>query len=122
MNGIVALKKAKTYVDETLQGNGGLKGNKGDPGKDGKDAPTITSVDVNENNVLLTTLSDGTTLNGGMIKTIKGEKGDDGISVPKGGQTGQILVKKSENDYDTEWKDISVSGDSNQYTMVQGIL
>lgn len=119
MNGIVALKKAKTYVDETLQGNGGLKGNKGDPGKD---APTITTVNVDENNVLLTTLSDGTTLTGGTIKTIQGEKGKDGISVPKGGLTGQILVKKSKNDYDTEWKDISVSGDSDIYTMVQGIL
>lgn len=122
MNGIVALKKAKTYVDETLQGNGGLKGNKGDPGKDGKDAPTITKVDVDENNIVTITLSDGTILTGGIIKTIQGEKGNDGISVPKGGQTGQILVKKSENDYDTEWKDISVSSDSDIYTMVQGIL
>ncbi len=118
---IVDVAIAKTYTKKSLQGAGAIKGQKGDPGKDGKDAPTITNVDVDENNVLSTTLSDGTTLTAGSIKTVQGEKGKDGISVPKGGHPGQILVKKSENDYDTEWKDISVS-DSNKYTIIQGVL
>lgn len=116
---VKTLAASKKYTKETATGGGAIQGQ---PGKDGKDAPTITTVNVDENNVLLTTLSDGTILYGGTIKTIQGEKGKDGISVPKGGLTGQILVKKSENDYDAEWKDISVSGDSDIYTMVQGIL
>lgn len=117
------LAAAKSYIKKSMQGAGAVKGEKGDPGKDGKDAPTILSIDVNEeNNNLTIILSDGTSLNGGTIKTVQGENGKDGISVPKGGQTGQILVKKSENDYDTEWKDISVDDDSDKYTMVQGIL
>lgn len=122
MDGLVALKKAKTYVEESMIGIGAIKGQKGDPGKDGENAPTITSINVNENNVLSATLSDGTTLTGGTIKTLQGEKGKDGISVPKGGISGQVLVKKSENDYDTEWKDASVGDDSNKYTMIQGTL
>ena len=40
----------------------------------------------------------------------KGPKGDEGVGVPAGGTTGQILKKKSSNDYDTEWGDGS-SGD-----------
>lgn len=72
------LAAAKSYVKKSLQGAGAIKGQKGDPGKDGKDAPTIATVNVDENNVLLTTLSDGTTLNGGTIKTVSGINGVDG--------------------------------------------
>ena len=32
-----------------------------------------------------------------------GQNGQDGIGVPAGGTTGQILAKKSNTDYDTEW-------------------
>lgn len=116
---------AKSYVKRSLQGQGALQG---DPGKDGKDAPTIAKIDIDENNILTTTLSDGTTLTGGTIKTIQGEKGNDGkdgISIPKGGQPGQVLVKKSETDYDTEWIDFSNSpseGNIGDYTTIQGVL
>ena len=34
---LISLKASKKYVDETIQGAGGLKGEKGDPGKDGAD-------------------------------------------------------------------------------------
>lgn len=34
----------------------------------------------------------------------KGEKGDTGTGVPSGGATGQELTKKSNTDYDFEWK------------------
>lgn len=115
---IIDIGIAKSNTKKSLLGHGSIQGK---PGKDGKDAPTISSINIDENNVLSTTLSDGTTLPGGTIKTIQGEKGKDGISVPKGGQVGQVLVKKSENDYDTEWKDASV-GDPDKYTIVQGIL
>lgn len=46
---------------------------------------------------------------------IKGEKGDTGEGVPSGGTTGQVLKKKSNNDYDTEW-----SSDNAPVTSVNG--
>jgi hypothetical protein len=48
----------------------------------------------------------------GVSKTVdtKGEKGDAGAGVAQGGSTGQVLVKKSNTDYDTEWKDAPASG------------
>jgi len=39
------------------------------------------------------------------LDSLKGSKGDSGVGVPTGGTVGQILTKKSETDYDTEWKD-----------------
>jgi len=33
-----------------------------------------------------------------------GRNGKDGVGVPVGGTAGQILVKKSDTDYDTEWQ------------------
>lgn len=36
-----------------------------------------------------------------------GENGTDGAGVPTGGTTGQVLTKKSNSNYDTEWKDVS---------------
>ena len=42
----------------------------------------------------------------------KGNDGADGVGVPNGGTTGQILVKKSNTDYDTEWADESGGGDA----------
>lgn len=32
------------------------------------------------------------------------EQGPRGIGLPQGGKTGQVLVKKSDKDYDFEWK------------------
>lgn len=72
------LAAAKSYVKKSLGGAGAVQGQKGDPGKDGKDAPTITNVSVDENNVLSTTLSDGTVLPGGTIPTVAGKDGVDG--------------------------------------------
>jgi hypothetical protein len=40
-----------------------------------------------------------------------GKNGSDGIGVISGGTTGQALVKKSDADYDTEWKTISEGGE-----------
>lgn len=77
---IKTLAAAKKNTKASLEGAGAIKGQKGDPGKDGKDAPTIISTDVDENNVLLITLSDGTTLNGGTIKTVSGADGVDGAN------------------------------------------
>ena len=38
----------------------------------------------------------------------KGSDGKDGVGVPTGGTTGQYLTKKSNADYDFEWKDNSI--------------
>lgn len=37
----------------------------------------------------------------------KGDTGNTGAGVIVGGTTGQVLAKKSNTDYDVEWKDIS---------------
>lgn len=41
---------------------------------------------------------------------LRGAKGADGQGVPKGGVAGQILAKKTDNDYDTEWIDAPSGG------------
>lgn len=40
----------------------------------------------------------------------KGDKGDPGVGVPAGGTIGQVLTKKSNTDYDTEWTDQTGGG------------
>lgn len=35
-----------------------------------------------------------------------GKDGKDGVGVPSGGTAGQVLAKKSDDDYDTEWIDL----------------
>lgn len=94
-------------------------GDKGLPGKDGKDGingengATFTPSVDNEGNLSWTNngnLDNPETKN---IKGPKGEpgpKGDTGEGVPSGGTTGQVLKKKSDNDYDTEW--VNESGGS----------
>jgi len=42
---------------------------------------------------------------------LKGDKGDTGIGLPTGGTTGQQLMKKSNADYDFEWKTPAGAGD-----------
>ncbi|CAB5238890.1 hypothetical protein UFOVP230_77 [uncultured Caudovirales phage] len=55
-----------------------------------------------------------------------GPQGPAGVGVPTGGTTGQVLTKASNGDYVTTWSDIppsgilSVSGTSNQITVVNG--
>ncbi len=44
----------------------------------------------------------------------KGEQGADGVGVPAGGVTGQVLTKASGADYDTKWAD-PVGGDGGGY-------
>lgn len=47
-------------------------------------------------------------LAGDQFQTIKGDRGpqgDPGAGIAEGGTTGQVLVKRSDEDYDTEWTD-----------------
>ena len=56
---------------------------------------------------------------------LPGAKGDDGVGVPTGGTTGQVLAKIDGDDYNTEWVDdantvtwIDVAGDA-EYTGIE---
>jgi hypothetical protein len=40
----------------------------------------------------------------------QGPAGDDGVGIPEGGTTGQVLAKASGDDYDTEWVTPSSGG------------
>lgn len=96
---------------------------KGLPGKDGmngENGVTFTPSVDNEGNLSWTNngnLDNPETKN---IKGPKGEpgpKGDTGEGVPSGGATGQVLKKKSNTDYDTEWVNESGgSGGTSDYT------
>ena len=90
-------------------------GNKGLPGKDGINGATFTPSVDNEGNLSWTNNGN---LDNPETKNIKGPKGDAGEGVPSGGTTGQVLKKKSNNDYDTEWVNESGggSGGTSDYT------
>ena len=49
-------------------------------------------------------------LNFGIPQGETGQDGADGVGVPSGGTTGQVLKKKSGTDYDTEWANESGGG------------
>lgn len=51
----------------------------------------------------------------------QGEKGEDGLGVPLGGTTGQVLAKKSDEDNDTEWID-NVGGDGSGSGIMTGAI
>lgn len=68
----------------SAEGEKGDKGDKGDVGPQGEKGDTGATGDVGPQGA-------------------KGDKGDDGEGVPTGGSAGQMLVKKSSADYDTEW-------------------
>lgn len=63
-----------------------------------------------------------------MLKGEKGDKGNTGTGTPKGGKTGQYLLKKSDADYDYVWSPITtvswdnVSGKTNATTSASGLM
>lgn len=74
-----------------VKGDKGDAGPKGDPGEQGPEGPKGDK--------------------GDSVTGPKGDKGDPGAGIIPGGTTGQALVKKSNTDYDTEWKTISGGGE-----------
>ena len=48
---------------------------------DGKDGISVTNVEVDEMNKVMVTYSDGITIPAGIIKTVKGDKGDSNIFI-----------------------------------------
>lgn len=87
----------------------GPKGDKGQSGTNGV-SPTIT--------IAPNTNSDGTTVtitdvNGShAFDILNGLNGEDGVGVPTGGTTGQVLAKSSDADYATQWVDATQNGGS----------
>ena len=61
-----------------LDGTDGEQGPKGDTGADGKDGRSVTGFEINDDNELIVSYSDGTSQNLGSIQGPKGDKGDKG--------------------------------------------
>lgn len=78
------LDKTKTYIQLINP----IKTNKG----------IIDVIDVNIYKTVVATSNDYD-----LLKGEKGLDGKDGLGVPAGGTTGQVLAKKSDSDNDTEW-------------------
>lgn len=70
-----------------LRGPKGEKGDKGDPGTPGPEGPRGQQGAQGPQGP----------------QGIQGPQGPAGVGVPAGGTTGQVLKKKSNNDFDTEW-------------------
>lgn len=107
MDGLISYALAKKYVEDSLQGAGAVAG-----------VPCqIQSIEAITGGNRITFLwedNDGEehtstldVMNGEKGETgsqgEQGEKGDTGAGVASGGTTGQILRKKSNSSYDTEW-------------------
>lgn len=68
-----------------------------------EDITEIPSTEDDGINILTITMKDGKEY----IFTVKnGSKGEAGQGIAEGGTTGQVLAKKSDEDYDTEWVEI----------------
>lgn len=108
-----------------LNGIAGVNGKDGVDGIDGKDGRYVVNVEIDLDDTLLITLSDGAQIK--TTKEIKGPKGDQGpqglrggpgIGVSSGGTTGQVLTKNSSNDYDTYWTTVTGGGGSGTVTSI----
>lgn len=82
-----------------LQGIQGAKGDKGDTGAQGPQGIQGVQGEKGEK---------GDQGDAGL----NGDTGADGVGVPTGGLTGQVLAKKTDDDHDTEWVDQGSGGAS----------
>lgn len=99
------------------KGDTGEKGDKGDTGATPNlSIGTITTISPDEE---ASVTIDGTAENPVLNMNIpQGETGETGPGVQVGGTTGQILVKKSDADFDTEWKTVDTANPP-EYTIVK---
>lgn len=93
----------------------GVAGQNGQDGADGADgvSPTVTIGTITGGHSVTITDADHPT--GQSFNVMDGE---DGVGIPSGGTTGQVLAKASGTDYDTEW--INASGGSGGHTILNG--
>jgi len=102
-----------TKGDKGIPGDRGLKGDKGDNAEN----PNFTVVTgTPESEVTIT----GTYPN----LELSIPKGDVGSGVASGGETNEVLVKKSATDYDTEWRILSLTdlSDGNTFEIIANNL
>ena len=106
-----------TVQTGTMDVMDGADGQDGAPGQDGRDGltPVITVDEITGGHrITITVGSDTDTID--VMDGVQGPQGptgpsgQDGVGVPEGGTTGQVLKKKSGSDYDTEWADESGGG------------
>lgn len=95
-----------SYDNQTWTDMGRVVGAKGQDGATGAKivSQNLVMIDSNGGYVYKQKFDDGTETT---FTAPKGEKGNAGVGIAVGGTTGQFLVKKSEEDYNTEWKSIS---------------
>jgi hypothetical protein len=82
------------------QGDQGEQGVQGEPGQDGADGQDGLSA----YEIALANGFEGTESE--WLLSLKGEQGAPGPGIATGGTEGQVLVKKSATDFDTEWKSL----------------
>ena len=110
------------------KGDNGKNGVDGKDGKDGKDGlngkdgeqgqqgVSVVNANVELDGSLVLELSDGTEIDAGEVvgrdgrDGINGLRGLDGVGVPTGGTTGQVLAKIDGTDYNTQWVTSSGGG------------
>lgn len=85
-------------------------GGSGSSGADGV-SPTVEVTEIQGGHTISITDVNGTTT----FNVMDGVTGETGKGVPPGGSSGQVLVKSSSNDYETEWKsqEITITLDEN---------
>ena len=122
------------YVSTGVQAQGpqGETGADGAPGRDGTDgtngtdgvSPTATVEQTVTGATITVTDAQGTTT-ANITNGQNGAPGADGVGVPSGGTTGQVLAKTSGTDYATEWvtpytgtQTVNVSGSTPSITGV----
>lgn len=118
-----------TRLDE-LEKNGGGGGGTGTPGKDGREVELQNSgtaiqwrytgeqdwkdlIQISElkgSNGITPAVGENGNWFLGEEDTGKPSRGENGKGVPSGGTTGQVLTKRSNSDYDTEWRNPSSEG------------
>lgn len=111
-----------SYVDSGLWENlVSLDLLKGEPGENGKEVELRSTT----THLQWRYIGDSEWINLIAIVDLRGEKGDPGEGVPAGGLDGQVLTKKSDNDFDTEWQDsaapgeyVEISGDTMTGTLI----
>lgn len=89
-----------------------------------KDGISVTNLDIDESNHLITLLSDGTSIDAGPISTVKGDKGEQGISgysptisVKENTESSYILTIQNETtSYDTP----NLKGASSSFEVLEG--
>lgn len=100
-------------LDEIEQGGIG-----GGAGKDGRE------IELQNNGIAIQWryVGDAEWIDLVQLSDLKGDKGDAGEAVngiPSGGTTGQVLAKKSDSDYDAEWKDAPTEGQEQYFELTE---